>query len=98
MELSQKQKEKVKESLVCVNAENSLIELFDEIYEPIVFGCLTYCASNVLSSVDPIAWREEIFTHSNNMCEENIWIEVDGNVYEFDEVKNLLEEENETKT
>lgn len=35
-------------------------EMFDECHPEIKFGCLTYQPSDVLKSVDPIAYREEV--------------------------------------
>lgn len=44
-------------------AEEDFTELWDEIYPKVTFGGLSYRASEVLKTVDPVAFHEELLNH-----------------------------------
>lgn len=39
-------------------AEEAATDIFNEVYPPAEFGVLTFDASEIVSKLDPIAWRE----------------------------------------
>ena len=45
-------------------------EIFDEIHGDVVFGALTYSASQVLRAVDPIAYQMAVDEYMESLNEE----------------------------
>lgn len=61
-----------------VNIEELYRDLLDEVYEPIRFGELTYSPSQVLESVDPIAFNMGAGEYADSLIEDGNLIELNG--------------------
>lgn len=64
-----------------------LCEMFDECFDDctpaVTFGCLTYQPSDVLKSVDPIAYREEVLCYIDSLLtDEHIYEHSDGSYHD----------------
>lgn len=74
--------------------EDESRELFDEmlndLYEEITFTNSSYTPSDVLSSVDPIAYDEEMRNYIDNMCQDG-----DTIVYNYEDTDAYMEDEDE---
>ena len=58
-------------------------ECFDDCTPDVVFGCLTYLPSDVLKSVDPIAYREEVINYIDSLLtDEQIYEHADGTYHD----------------
>jgi len=73
--------------------ESMFIEYFDDVNPPIKFGCLEYLPSDVLKSVDPIAYREEFNCYINFRMDELIFEHSDGSYH--DEPEDEEDDEND---
>lgn len=67
-----------------VDTEELYRDLLDEIYEPVTFGELEYCPSQVLESVDPVAFRIGCNEYADSGVQDGWLIELDGNYYRMD--------------
>lgn len=50
-------------------------EMLDECCEPVRIGSLTYDPSQVLKSVDPIAYRESMHNYADCLCKDGHTVE-----------------------
>lgn len=58
-------------------------EMFDECTPEVKFGCLTYLPSDVLKSVDPIAYREEVINYIDSLLgAEDLYEHSDGSYHD----------------
>jgi hypothetical protein len=55
--------------------EADFAEMLDECYERIVIGTLNFSPSQVLKSVDPIAYRIAVSEHYDYVAEQGIEVE-----------------------
>ena len=53
-----------------VKRDSAFDSMFDEVYPEIVFGEVSYAPSDVLASVDPIAYRVSVGDYHNSLCED----------------------------
>lgn len=53
-----------------VKRDSAFDSMFDEVYPEIVFGEVSYSPSDVLASVDPIAYQESVVNYRNSLCED----------------------------
>lgn len=67
-----------------VDIEELYRELLDEIYEPIKFGELEYCPSQVLEAVDPTAFRMGCNDNADSLMEDDQIVYLNGNYYRVD--------------
>lgn len=67
-----------------VDIEELYRELLDEIYEPIKFGELEYCPSQVLEAVDPTAFRMGCNDNADSLMEDDQLVYLNGNYYRVD--------------
>lgn len=58
--------------------------MLDEIYEPIKFGELEYCPSQVLEAVDPTAFRMGCNDNADSLMEDDQLVCLNGNYYRVD--------------
>ena len=64
-----------------------LCEMFDDCFDDctpaVVFGSLLYQASEVLKSVDPVAYREEVINYIDSLLtDEQIYEHADGTYHD----------------
>lgn len=69
-----------------VDIEELYRDLLDEIYEPIKFGELEYCPSQVLESVDPTAFRMGCNEYADSLMEDGQLVCLNGNYYRVDDL------------
>lgn len=73
--------------------ERDLEQMFrdslDECYEPYKIGELTFSASDVLDSCDPVAYR---CAYADYCSEREDLIELDGEYYEERDLENFIEQ------
>lgn len=67
-----------------VNIEELYRDLLDEVYEPIKFGELEYCPSQVLEAVDPTAFRMGCNDNADSLMEDDQLVYLNGNYYRVD--------------
>jgi len=67
-----------------VNIEELYRDLLDEVYEPIKFGELEYCPSQVLEAVDPTAFRMGCNDNADSLMEDDQIVYLNGNYYRVD--------------
>jgi len=67
-----------------IDIEELFRELLDEIYEPIKFGELEYCPSQVLEAVDPTAFRMGCNENADSLMEDDQLVYLNGNYYRVD--------------
>ena len=67
-----------------VDIEELYRDLLDEIYEPIKFGELEYCPSQVLEAVDPTAFRMGCNDNADSLMEDDQLVCLNGNYYRVD--------------
>jgi hypothetical protein len=67
-----------------VDIEELFRELLDEIHEPIKFGELEYCPSQVLEVVDPTAFRMGCNDNADSLMEDDQLVYLNGNYYRVD--------------
>jgi hypothetical protein len=61
-------------------------DLLDECYPPVKFGQLEYSPSQVLESVDPVAFRVGVNEYADSEIEDGRLIELSGKYYRLDGV------------
>lgn len=69
-----------------VDVEELYRDLLDECYQPIKFGDLEYSPSQVLESVDRVAFRIGVSEYADSEVEDGRLIEIGGNYYRLDDV------------
>lgn len=69
-----------------VDIEELFRELLDEIYEPIKFGELEYCPSQVLEAVDSTAFRMGCNENADSLVEDGQLVCLNGNYYRIDDL------------
>jgi hypothetical protein len=69
-----------------VDIKEMYADLLDEIYEPIKFGELEYSPSQVLESVDPLAFHMGADEYADSLVEDGDLIELDSNYYRLADV------------
>ncbi|MBA4026679.1 MAG: hypothetical protein C0473_00405 [Cyanobacteria bacterium DS3.002] len=67
-----------------VNIEELYRDLLDEVYEPIKFGELEYCPSQVLEAVDPTAFRMGCNDYTDSLMQDDQLVYLNGNYYRVD--------------
>lgn len=69
-----------------VDMEELYRDLLDEIYEPIKFGELEYCPSQVLESVDQTAFRIGCNEYADSLTEDGALVCLNGTYYRVDDL------------
>ena len=73
-------------------SERELENIFDEYFEEamplVVFGPLSYAASKVLKTVDPVAYRQEFINWLDS--ESDYYREIGGETYRVEDLKKAL--------
>ena len=69
-----------------VDIEELYRDLLDEIYEPIKFGELEYCPSQVLEAVDPTAFRMGCNDNADSLMADDQLVHLNGNYYRVDDL------------
>jgi hypothetical protein len=53
-------------------------DMFNEVYPPVKFGCLTYEPAAVLKEIDPTAYRCEVNDYIDRLLSDGVLVEIDG--------------------
>jgi hypothetical protein len=97
-ELERRLEKRVVAELSPVNTEELYCDYLDEINPTIVIQGgtgstrgLSYCASNLLQRVDPIAFRCGVCDYADSLVGETISEEIGGDHYDYAEVEKIRE-------
>ena len=71
----------VREEGEAIDIEELYSDLLDEVYQPIKFGELEYCPSQVLKSVDPIAFDMGANEYADGLVEDGDVVCLGGRFY-----------------
>lgn len=97
MDLSKKQIEAIKKELTPISEydlEDLYDEMLDEVSGEVKIGTLSYLASKVLSEIDPTAYRCGFADWLDFECQDNRFVEIEGEYYTYDLVEDFIVENN----
>lgn len=69
-----------------VDIEELYRDLLDEAYDPIKFGDLQYCPSQVLEAVDPVAFRMGSNDYADSLVQDELLVCLNGTYYRLNEL------------
>jgi hypothetical protein len=80
-----------------VEGDEMYEELLDECWPEVTIGCGTYSPSQILKNCDEVAFELGVKENLDNLAEDGILYEVDGDYYRLDDIDQMLSDLVEAK-
>jgi hypothetical protein len=80
-----------------VDGDEMYEELLDECWPEVTIGCGTYSPSQILKNCDEVAFEIGVKENLDNLAEDGVLYEVDGDYYRLDDIDQMLSDLVEAK-
>jgi hypothetical protein len=80
-----------------VDGDEMYEELLDECWPEVTIGCGTYSPSQILKNCDEVAFELGVKENLDNLAEDGVLYEVDGDYYRIDDIDQMLSDLVEAK-
>jgi hypothetical protein len=80
-----------------VEGDEMYEELLDECWPEVTIGCGTYSPSQILKNCDEVAFELGVKENLDNLAEDGVLYEVDGDFYRLDDIDQMLSDLVEAK-
>lgn len=80
----------IKTNCSAVDGEEMFEELLDECYPEVKIGYGTYSPSQIMKELDPTAFEIGVKENLDNLAEDGVLYEVDGDYYRLDDIDEML--------
>ncbi len=82
----------IKNNCSPVDGDEMYEELLDECWPEVTIGCGTYSPSQILKNCDPVAFEIGAKENLDNLAEDGVLYELDGDYYRIEDIDSALGE------
>lgn len=83
----------IKNNCTPVDGDEMYEELLDECWPEVTIGCGTYSPSQILKNCDSIAFDIGVKENLDNLAEDGVLYEVDGDYYRIEDIDQVLSDQ-----